>query len=146
MINLEFFQVKLREIAEIGSPSTLEEKVVRLLRGRFPIDPAVSTALKQWTQSSLVGLEPEPIEELSAFVVPGTGQRTTHYHIGPNRRFAAVARLGRDRVESGYEVEIAVRPSLTQLEASIDRHRPDRQTWRDRLQSLIWPKKFAVGL
>jgi hypothetical protein len=90
MSNLEFFQVKLREIAEIGSPRTLEEKVVRLLRERFPIDAAVSTALKQWAQSSLVGLEPEPIEELSAFVVPGTGQRTTHYHIGPNRRLMTV--------------------------------------------------------
>jgi hypothetical protein len=90
MSNLEFFQVKLRESAEIGSPRTLEEKVVRLLRERFPIDPAVSTALRQWAQSSLVGLEPEPIEELSAFVVPGTGQRTTHYHIGPNRRLMTV--------------------------------------------------------
>jgi len=90
MNNLEFLQVELRELAEVGSHQTLEQKAVRLLRSNFPIDPEVAAALKQWAQSLLAGLDIEPIEEVKAFVVPGTGAYTMHQMIGPNRRLAMV--------------------------------------------------------
>jgi hypothetical protein len=120
--NLEFFQVSLRELAELGSHKTLEEKVVRLLRGRFPIDPAVSAALKQWAQSSLVALEPEPIEEISALVVPGTGQRTIHYHFGPNRRLI-----------------IVLQTTLSELERAEKRRNIPAKTFPTSASDQSWP-------
>jgi hypothetical protein len=134
MSNLDFFQVKLRQIAEIGSPRTLEEKAVRLLRERFPIDPAVSAALKQWAQSALVGLEPEPIEEFSAFVVPGTGQRTTHYEIGPQRRLMTVLQTTLKELEWAEAKKRRIIPAQTFPESASDPSWPP-ETWPDPIKN-----------